>query len=165
MNRTLPILFAAVLLTSCPHNGLRPGAPIDLTRITPGAPARVYYSGLRDAGRTAVFDAATFETVWQHAFKGLDPAPPVPAVDFSREFVIVAALGERSSGGYAIDVTGAALQGNVVVADVLTTSPGKTCVVTRALSQPLDIVKLPLPASGRPEVSFLEQSVVRDCGP
>ena len=58
MNRTLPILFAAVLLTSCPHNGLRPGAPIDITRITPGAPARVYYSGLSDAQRTADLNQA-----------------------------------------------------------------------------------------------------------
>lgn len=165
MNRTLPIAAAALLLTSCPHNSTRPGAPIDVTRITPEAPSAVYYSGLREAQRTAVYDQATFAQVWEHAFKNREPLPPLPDVDFASEFVIVAALGERATGGFSIAVTRASSEGEAVAAEVVTTTPGKDCVVTMAMSQPLDIVRLPRPAAGSVPVRFVEKVVAEDCGP
>lgn len=165
MNRTLPILATALFLTGCPQNSTGPKAPMDLTRITPEAPAAVYYSGLGQAQRTAVFDEPTFAAIWAHAFANRQPAPPLPSVDFAREFVIVAALGERASGGYAISVARAGHEGDEVTAEIVTTSPGKNCMVTLAMTQPLDIVKLALPAKGAVPVRFVEKAVVENCGP
>lgn len=166
MSRSLPLIAAAVLLFSgCPSDGTRPGVPIDVTRITPEAPSTVFYSQLKDPLRTAVFDAATFEEIWKRAFAGRDPVPAPPQVDFTTHFVVVAALGERSSGGYAIEVSGAMREHDGVVVGVLSTSPGKGCSVSLAMTQPLDVVMIKRPASGPVPVRFEEKFATRNCGP
>ncbi|MCC6348335.1 MAG: protease complex subunit PrcB family protein [Candidatus Eisenbacteria bacterium] len=165
MSRSLPLITAAVLLLSgCPGDGTRPGAPILVTRITPDAPRATYHSALHEPLRTACFDEAGFAELWNRAFADRGTVPAPPAVDFAREFVVVAALGERSSGGYAIEISGALLENGAVVVGVLSTSPGKNCPVTLALTQPLDIVRLARPNDGPLPVRFEEKSVITSCG-
>ena len=165
MSRTLPVLVVAVVLASgCPSDGTRPGAPIDVTRITPEAPNTVGYSGLKDPLRQAIFDAATFAGVWSQAFAGRSPAPAVPAVDFATEFVVVAALGEHPTGGYMIEVAGALADAGGVLVGIRATAPGKGCPVTLAFTQPLDIVKIKRPSAGAVPVRFEEKLVSTDCG-
>lgn len=166
MSRTLPFFaVAAVLLTGCPSDGTRPGAPIDVTRITPGAPSPAYVSGLVTAQRTAIFDAETFATTWTKAFGSGESSPAPPAVDFTEDFVVVVALGERASGGYVIEVTGALDEGEGVRVGVQTTTPGKGCPVTLSMTQPVDMVRLKRPTAGTVLVRFEERVVSIDCGP
>lgn len=165
MSRVLPLMAVATfLLTGCPGDSLSPGRALDVTRLTPGG-TPVHYSGLSDPLRLAVFDAPTFADAWGRAFANHDPKPPVPEVDFETDFVVVVALGERSSGGYAIEVAGAREEGGGVVIGILATSPGKGCPVTLAMTQPLDIVKVKRPSPGTPTASFTEKQVVTNCGP
>lgn len=166
MNRVLPLMtVATLLLTGCPGDALRPGRDLDVTRITPDAPNLVHYSGLSDPMRLAVFDAATFAEVWGRAFGNQEPAPKPPAVDFETDFVVVAALGERSSGGYEIKVAGAREEGGGIEIGILATAPGKGCPVTMAMTQPIDIVRLKRSGPGSPHLSFAEKQVVTGCGP
>lgn len=165
MNRVLPLMAVATfLLTGCPDDSLSPGRALDFTRITPHSNS-VHSSGLSDPLRLAVFDAPAFAEVWGRAFANHDPKPPVPEVDFTTDFVVVVALGERSSGGYAIEVAGARAEGSGVVIGVLATSPGKGCPVTLAMTQPLDIVKVKRPGPADPLASFVEKQAVTNCGP
>lgn len=166
MNRVLPLMAVATfLLTGCPSDGLRPARDLDVTRITPNAPGIVFNSGYQDPIRLAVFDAATFAEVWGRALALQDPVPKPPDVDFETEFVVVAALGGRASGGYAIEVTGAREEEGGVLVALVATSPGKNCPVTLAMTQPLDIVKVKRPGRADPRVSFAEKQVVTSCGP
>jgi len=143
--------------------------PLPVERITPNAPQPVYYSGLQDPLRLVVSDQATLDKVWEQAFGSLPagvprlqaPVPPKPVVDFTRECVVVAALGGRGSGGYSVAVTGAVETNREVVIDVRSTSPGPGCAVTLGLTQPMDIVKLP--RSTR-TVRFAERSEITNCG-
>jgi hypothetical protein len=163
MKTTLWIGAAALLLgTGCMENGMNPGTPLEVTRITPDG-AAVYSSGMVEPLRTAVFDKAKFAEYWSQAFANRNPAPALPEVDFSREFVVVAALGERSSGGFAIEVSGADGEKGVEV-QIATTAPGKNCVVSLAMTQPVDFVKVARPTSGPTPVTFVEKTTVRDCG-
>lgn len=164
MKKTLSIGAAALLLAAgCMQEGTRPGAPLEVTRLNPNGTA-VYFSGMAEPLRAAVFDEAKFAEYWNQAFANQSPTPELPKVDFSREFVVVAALGERSSGGYGIEVSGAE-GGHSVDVEVITTSPGKYCVVTLALTQPVDFVKITKPASGPAAVNFTEKPVVFNCNP
>lgn len=166
MNRVLPLMAVATfLLTGCPSDGLRPGRDLDVTRITPNAPATLTMSGYQEPMRLAVFDAATFAEVWGRAFAFQDPVPKPPDVDFATEFVVAAALGGRATGGYAIEVVGAREEDGGVVVALVTTSPGKGCPVTLATTQPLDIVKVKRPGRADPHLSFAEKQVVTNCGP
>jgi len=165
MNRVLPLMAVATfLLTGCPTDGLRPDRALGFVRITPdGTP--VHHSGLTDPARLAVFDEAAFAETWARAFASREPAALPPAVDFASEFVVFVALGEKPSGGYAIEVSGALEEDGAVVVGVIATSPGKNCPVTLAMTQPLDVVRVKRPGTGKPAVSFAEKSVTTDCGP
>jgi len=87
--------------------------------------------------------------------------PTIPVVDFSREMLVVVALGSHSSGGYGILIDGAseAASGNVSIA-VRSISPGAGCGVTAAFTQPVDIARMPRRDGA---VSFAERSEVTDC--
>lgn len=166
MNQALPLFAVAALLLAggCPSDGVSPNVPLEVTRITPsGAP--VGYSGLASPTRLAIFDAATFAETWGRAFANHDPKPALPQVDFAHEFVVVAAMGVQGTGGYAIEVSGAATDDVGVVVGVKLTVPGKGCVVTQASTQPTDIVKVKRPSSGTVRVSFEEQTSKTDCAP
>jgi len=68
---------------------------------------------------------------------------PPPAVDFSRETVLVATLGRRSSGGYAIEFNDVRYAGGTVIAVLKTKAPGPEEMVTMALTAPYAIIAIP----------------------
>ena len=137
-----------------------PQTAIEMTRITPNAPEPLYYSGLSDPARLVITDQATLEEVWNRVFATMTEPPAVPTVDFAHERVLVAALGARSSGGYRIEFDLATEENGDVVAEVRTSSPGAHCATSLAITQPVDIVKLPL--SGGP-IRFVESRTTTDC--
>jgi hypothetical protein len=120
-----------------------------------------YYSGLHDAAGFLVSDVSTWRNVWAQVYSGRQPKPALPLVDFEAERVIVVALGERRSGGYAIRIDSlvAFEQGTAVYVTGL--APGDRCGVTLALTQPAHLVRAPMPAE---PVIFEQRTVVHDCG-
>jgi hypothetical protein len=121
-----------------------------------------FYSGFDKPTRLVVRDVVTWQTVWSQIYLRGSPVPPLPAIDFSREMVVVAALGSHSSGGYSILLDGASeAAADGVAVTVNSSSPGSNCIVTEAFTQPLDVARLPLRHG---PVSFVEQSRVSNCG-
>lgn len=120
-----------------------------------------YYSGLTDSVRLTIRDVGEWQQVWTALGRGSSPESPLPEIDFTREMVTVAALGTRYSGGFSIYVDSAYLRSDHVEVVIRKVSPGRQCGVTGALTQPVDIARLP--ASTLP-VRFRERSTVHDCG-
>jgi hypothetical protein len=163
MRRSLLIGAAVVLVAGCVNDSsrvLRPVTPIELTRITPNAPSIIYYSGLVDPARMVIDDAATLASVWERVFVNQSEPPPLPSVDFRRERVIVAALGGRPSGGYGIELASADVEGGEIVVEVVSTTVGENCAVSQALTQPVDVAKIPRRRTG---IRFVEHAAVRNC--
>ena len=139
-----------------------PGPNVPMVRLRAEPYAFTFYSGLDRPERLVVRDPDTWQTVWSQIHSRQSPLPPLPAVDFSREMIVVAARGARGSGGYNILLAGASeAAANGTLVTVISRSPGRTCVVTGALTQPVDIARLPL-RSG--PVTFVEQTHVTSCG-
>lgn len=159
----IPIAIAA--LAACAESPLAgpplddlPGQAVVVTRLDERYPSQ--YSGFGDPARIVVDDAAQWAEVWARLWNNQRPLPPLPAVDFAREVVIVAAMGSRPTGGYGVRVQDAAVQANQVVVRAVETSPGSGCVTTQAFTAPADVVKLP--RTDRP-VRFETVAAVRDC--
>jgi len=163
MHRIISILAGAVLLSGCPLDKTNPGTPLATTRITPEAPATSATTGLHDPVRSAVFDAKTFSELWTRAYSGRAPNDAMPAVDFTTEFVVFTALGEHATGGYSIAVGQATARGSHVDVKVVTTTPGKGCMVSAMMTQPLDVVRIARPRAGELDVSFKDELQVHDC--
>jgi hypothetical protein len=119
-----------------------------------------YNSGLDSPARLVVRDAETWRSLWAQIYRNHGVAPPIPTIDFSREMLVVAALGSRASGGYSIMIDGASAQGSDVVVTVRSISPGPKCGVTAALTQPVDVARMPRRDG---PVRFVERAEVTAC--
>lgn len=136
-----------------------PGASIPVVRLRSDPYPFAFYSGLDKPDRIVIRDPVTWQIVWKKVWFGDSEVPPAPAVDFSSEMIVVAALGARSTGGYGILIDGAneVVNGGINVA-IRSFSP-LNCIVTEAFTQPVDIARLPI----RGKVEFTDRSEVHKC--
>lgn len=101
------------------------------------------------AGKTGPgFAAVTTEAELERAWAQLPQAPPVPQVDWDREWVVAAFMGERPTGGYRITMDEARVAGREVRIRVTTREPGPTDVVTMVITYPAHWAAVERP--GRP---------------
>jgi len=136
------------------------GPDLSIVRLRAEPYSFTYSSGFDQPARLVVRDAATWQVVWNKIYLRELPVPALPAIDFSRDMIVVAALGSRSSGGYSILLDGAAEGPDGIAIAVNSISPGPGCGVSTAFTQPVDIARLPLRQGA---VSFVERSHVSDC--
>jgi len=116
-----------------------------------------YHSGATSAMRAVVADEQAWAATWAQLTGGLQP----PIVDFTNDVVLVAALGQRFSGGFDIRIDSLAFHGGTV-AYVTTSAPGPTCFTTQAVTSPLYVVRV---SQTLEPITFHDSSVVIDCGP
>jgi hypothetical protein len=152
-----------VLLSACASSGLTTltsPTSVPVIRLRAEPYSFEFASGLDTAARLVVRDAGAWKSLWAQIYEQRTPVPPVPTVDFSREMLVVAALGERSSGGYGILIDGASIEGANLTIAVRSISPGGACGVTLAATQPVDIARLPRRDG---VVRFVERAEVMEC--
>ena len=164
--RLIPALLSAVAACNAP-SGITPLSDIPSGAVNvewndAGAVrlAHAYNSGFRQSVRTVIDNDADWRSAWSMYTAGLGSPPPAPAVDFARYEVIVAALGERNSGGYDMRISRLAMSSDFLYVELTSTRPGPRCFVTAALTQPVDMVRIP---RQHPPVMFIEKSVEQDC--
>jgi hypothetical protein len=118
------------------------------------------YSGIADRREVVVRDAATWASLWPEIVGSQRPMPPLPPVDFTRELLLVASMGTRSSGGYTIAIDRLTRAGSTLLVDVSEQSRGRNCGVTGALTAPVALARMErtvLP------VRFRRSQEVTDC--
>jgi hypothetical protein len=81
--------------------------------------------------------------LWDEVYAIVTPQPSRPAVDFARDMLVVAATGTRPSGGFAVQVTGVMQRGTDLEVTVLETCPPPGARVSRALTRPVVVVRVP----------------------
>jgi hypothetical protein len=134
--------------------------PVTVTRLGPEGASFTYYSGVRDAQRLVVRDQTAWQQTWTTIWSRTSPVPALPAADFDREMLIVAALGERNSGGFSILIDRMTETANGLTVSVRSVSPGSGCITTLALTQPVDIVRV---TRRDGMVTFTETAAVQNC--
>jgi hypothetical protein len=157
-------LLASVGLLGCASQPLAPttGVDVPLARFAAEPSSFLYFSGLNTPARLVVEDRLTWQAVWSEMYGRGSEVPPLPDIDFSKEEILVAALGTRGSSGYSVVFKRASGNdtGGVDVV-VQSGSPGKNCVTLTVLTQPVDIARIPK-VSGT--IHFVERASVSNCG-
>jgi hypothetical protein len=166
----LVVSFAMVACRSATDGSAPPDAPVSraptqsesvaLVRLRPGDLPFLQNSGLRDSLRTVIRDRAAFAELWARMYASYGERPAVPDVDCEREMIVVAALGTRGTGGFGIYLDSASIAGNTLLVHVRRVEPGPNCGTTQALTEPVDLARVPRDA--RP-VRFVEHSAVHQC--
>jgi len=131
------------------------GSPVAVSPIALHAPAR-----LEAPARIVVRSAAALADVWARLYAGVPQPPPLPAVDFAREMVLVAALGARPSGGHGVAIARAALDGGVLRVEVVETRPGAGCMTTQVITYPVAAARVALHDGA---VEFVDRVETNDC--
>jgi hypothetical protein len=81
-------------------------------------------------------------------------------VDFGREMLVLVALGSRPTTGYGILVDSAFADGEGLLVQVRTVAPGPRCGTGQALTQPVDVARVPRSEGA---VRFRDRPEVIDC--
>lgn len=117
-------------------------------------------SGITTRRRMVIRQPSGWAALWDEAMAGRIPAPETPALDFDRFMVVVAAMGSRPTGGYAISIDDITLEGDRLVVSVLEVEPGPGCMTTQAFTAPWTAVRIP--AADSP-VTFQERHETAEC--
>ena len=165
MTRTLLAAAMLVLSAGCANVELSTspsnGDVLPFVRLRAEPYSYSYYSGFAEPARLVVRDAVQWSAVWARIHAGVTPQPARPEVDFSREMIIVAAMGGRNSGGFGILIEDAtAIGSDGVAVTVRSIAPGSRCIVTGALTAPVDVARLP---RRNGVVQFTERMQTHDC--
>jgi hypothetical protein len=133
---------------------------VDLRRLVPdNNRSYSYVSGLQRAADLVVRTRHEWDRLWPRICNPCQ-GNPGPSVDFTRQIVIVAAMGRRNSGGYSILIEGARRINQHLEIVIREEIPGPSCAVTLATSQPVDIAIL---ARTSERVVFRHYSTETDC--
>jgi hypothetical protein len=117
-------------------------------------------SGVATRRRAVLRTEAEWSAFWREVYSTRTPMPDRPVVDFAQNMVIVAAMGTKPSGGYAIDFEAVGRSGADYHVLVHETSPGRNCMTIASLTQPVAAVRVPR-ADGN--VSYVERAETLPC--
>jgi hypothetical protein len=156
------VLVGAALGAACSASIVpgEPGRAVPLVRLRAEPYSFTYYSGLDQPERIVVRDEAAWREIWAAIWRQASPEPPLPEVDFSQDMLVVVALGERLTGGFGILADSAFATEDELVIRVRTIAPGARCGTTQALTQPVDVARVP---RAELAVRFRDQPEVHEC--
>lgn len=176
MPRLMAVALAALALSGCTSpiaqvltggsdpSGTQPGQaeiPPGATEVSADVVEEMFLSGIPDRRRVIIRDAGEWAALWDELQGNVHPQPDVPAVDFGSDMLLVATMGQRNTGGYAISFANVYDNDGELFATVTEFSPAATCLTTQALSAPAVVIVVP--RDDRP-VSFMETTDTFECG-
>jgi hypothetical protein len=107
--------------------------------------AKGVYSDIEEPVKRVFRNEGEWKKWWTEQMTNSD-AKDAPKVDFSKELVIVAAMGTKPTSGYKIDCTAITRKGEVLTAVFTTQKPGLDDMLLQALTAPYVVIAVPLHA-------------------
>ena len=98
--------------------------------------ANAAYPSRTEAGAVVAAD----ETAYRQALDSLIGSGEAPAVDFAVETAVFLFGGQRSTGGYSVEVRGVRLEGDTLVVDGGVMGPPPGSITTQALTSPYAVL-------------------------
>lgn len=91
-----------------------------------------------------ISDRNLFDDAYQHLHEGGRASPEKPAVDYTKQRVLLAFMGQKSTAGYSIDFQPAtAIAGDALVVTVILTKPPTGAVLAQVVTSPYALATLP----------------------
>ena len=122
--------------------------------------AQQTYSGYTTRERAVVQSANEWPAIWSKIHSGQSPEPAVVTPDFANEEAIIAAMGEKNSGGYSITIDSVTRHERGSVVYVTEKSPSQSCITPAVVTHPVHAVRAPR-SSG--PYQWHERSLTVDC--
>ena len=101
------------------------------------------FSGVREPLQTVARTPAEWESLWKRHVSNQNPPSPPPMIDFGAQMAAGVFLGEKSTGGYEVEITKAELKNSTLYIYYIETNPSRGGATIQAMTQPFHLVKLP----------------------
>lgn len=142
-----PILFLALAFAAC-EPATDTGSDDSLGRLLVEEQAsttvvREYFSGITEPADQLITSSDQWARVWAAIYSNRTPAPARPDIDFSREALVMSALG--TTPGINNLIEGVRLFERGVVVRVVRERYSERCLVITAIGQPVHVVRIPRP--------------------
>ena len=112
------------------------------TRLSIDTVEKGYRSGIREPLQIVIRNQDEWNAFWKrHSSTDTNPLP-APIIDFDREMVVGIFLGEKSTGGYEVEIVRAERSDSSLYFYYRKKSPAAGAMVTQALTQPFHLVKV-----------------------
>jgi len=160
------VLSLAVMNAGCegkPATGSDPDAGARLSVFVPTNDvtlAKTFNSGITTRERVVIRSASEWPATWLRLHGAEQPPPDVGQLDFATEMAVVAAMGEKTSGGFDITIDSVTRHERGSVVHVTEKTPGSGCMTTEALTQPVHAVRAPRTDG---EIWWRERTVTENC--
>jgi hypothetical protein len=105
--------------------------------------AKQFHSGMTAQERVVISKASEWTATWSRIHDPQQPPPVVVQPDFATEMAVVAAMGEKASGGFDISIDSVTRHERGSIVYVTEKTPGPACMTTGALTQPVHAVRAP----------------------
>ena len=125
-----------LLLASCTA-----GAAVAVT-VPFSTLAKGLASGVGQPTQIVVRSQNEWTALWSRHMRAPSAPPPPPSVDFSRDMVVALFMGERPTGGYAIEVTRIERTDAGLAVHYRTTRPDPSAMQMQVLTQPFHLITL-----------------------
>jgi len=104
------ILAAALAASGCREDAAPPVAEAETTAGDEVGILRAFppsaSGGIEAAAQEVLRDAPSWAAAWKRANAHMAPVPSAPEVDFAKEMVALAALGQKPSAGFGVEIVG-----------------------------------------------------------
>ena len=112
------------------------------TRLSMATVEKGQRSGIREALQTVIRNRDEWNAFWKRHASTNTPPALAPIVDFDREMVVGIFLGEKSTGGYEVEIVRAERRDSSLYFYYREESPPPNAMVTQALTQPFHLVNI-----------------------
>ena len=145
MRRLAPIL-ALLVLASCNSDSSSPtGADGAVPFVTVH---KEQSTGIKTRRAEIISRADLWAQAWEEIVSNRSPKPPVPVVDFERNIVILAALGETGDACKSVAIENVERRSGELQVSIKETRPPMSCVCPPVTVQPVHVVSVPRAATG-----------------
>ena len=138
MNTVLPLAAGLLFVSLFGCLNAHGAQPLPIRSLAKGA-----FSGIKAARQEVVRGAGQWETLWKQHSTSAGSVEKIPAVDFSKEMVIAATMGEQRTGGYSIEIVRVEPKGTTLSIAVRLSSPPPGAITIQALTAPFHFVAVP----------------------
>ena len=100
-----------------------------------------WQTGYTERTQLVIRDIVSWRAAWATLHARESAAPVLPEIDFSKEMIVLVALGTRPSGGFQLDLVSAQSDGETLYLGLVETTRGN-CLVISSLTFPTTLIRV-----------------------
>lgn len=117
-------------------------------------------SGFENPTTKVIVTQQELEIIWKQAWSRFSDVPQLPTIDFSKNQVVLIALGAKNNGGYSLEIEKITESKKEFTVNYFETKAGENCMTTQAIVFPFELIEIEKTAK---KVVFNSSEKIVDC--